>query len=419
MPSKKIFLMVSNRTITIDKENDDKVEDLATLVADTPHEPWIYPNTPHGLVLPMYEEDGYRFRVMVCGGVQKDNSSMSSNQCYSLEPEAPNAKWTRMPDMPRGRVMPDSVLLPDGTVLFTNGARWGIAGGNAGQAWYASGPWYDADLFNPATNTWTAGIGRSQVPRLYHSGAILLEDATVITTGSEMSNYQDVWGATEDTYGQVIGTVASPARADCWPMQEQNCTDPYETRVEHFTPPYLKTDAKRPVIKSAPASSGYNGTLVIEVDPSVKVGSVAFLRYTTTTHSTNTDQRFLGPKVLFNNGTHVIVRTPPSSAVAPPGNYHVFVVTVEGVPSVASRLLMRSTEPVRNDAIPAAAGSTTTTGAATSTGAGQTGTGSVTVTASSAPAPSSSTKSAAGVGAVRNAWVWVAVAALAGVVVVG
>jgi hypothetical protein len=44
----------------------------------------------------------------------------------------------------------------------------------------------NADLFDPATNTWSStnpgGAGKAQFPRLYHSVALLLPDATVATT---------------------------------------------------------------------------------------------------------------------------------------------------------------------------------------------------------------------------------------------
>ncbi|KAJ3105513.1 hypothetical protein HDU97_007992 [Phlyctochytrium planicorne] len=341
LPSKKVFLMVSNRTIFIDREESgDVINEVDPLVADGKHEPWIYPNTPNGFLLPMYEETGYKATVMVCGGVQRD--AFASPQCYSMNTDEPNPKWKQEPDMPRGRVMPDSVILPDGTILLTNGARWGVAGGNAGQAMYCAGPWFDTDLFDPQTRTWTASIGRTEVPRLYHSGAILLEDATVITTGSEMQNYADVWGTDEGN----VKKFDTPLKPECHPNKKADgsmgdpCTSPYEMRIEVFTPPYLSANLPRPVIKSAPQTASYNSTIAIALDPAVKITSISLLRYTTTTHSTNTDQRFLGPKVLFNNGTHAIFRIPPHGGIAPPGNYHLFVVSSDGVPSIGKRVLI-------------------------------------------------------------------------------
>ncbi|KAJ3105517.1 hypothetical protein HDU97_007996 [Phlyctochytrium planicorne] len=367
LPSKKIFLMVSNRTVTMDKENNDNLVDLDTLVADGKHEPWIYPNSPTGVILPMYESEGYKMTVMVCGGVQRDGA-LASPACWAIEPETTGSKWEQMPDMPRGRLMPDSVLLPDGTILFTNGARWGVAGGNAGEAKYAAGPWFDTDLYNPKTKTWTPNVGRSTVPRLYHSGAILLSDASVITTGSEMQNYVDYWGPEE---GNIV-VPAATLKPRCFPniksdeVNGDDCTSPYETRVERYAPPYMASGVSRPAIKTAPEKASHGSTIIIEVDPTVKVGSIALIRYTTVTHNTNTDQRFLGPNILFNNGTHIIFRIPASTGVAPPGNYHLFAVTADGVPSASKTVLIRAGD-ITTVEIPGGGGGGTTTGTVTTT----------------------------------------------------
>ncbi|KAI8850644.1 hypothetical protein BC829DRAFT_431720 [Chytridium lagenaria] len=381
LPSKKILVMVSNRTITIDKEDNDNTVEIDQLLADGNHEPWIYPNTPTAVLLPMYEETGYKAIVMVCGGVQRV-TTLASSQCYSLDADTAGAKWQREPDMPRGRLMPDSVLLPDGTILFTNGLRWGVAGGNAGQSQYAAGPVFETDLFNPVNRTWAPAVGTMRVPRLYHSGAILLEDASVVTMGSEMQNYQDVWGDAEVTDFSAVPfrKPEPPLKPDCWPSGQQACRDPYETRIERYIPPYMASTS-RPSILNAPTTVTHNSVIAIELSPSVPISSVSFIRYTTTTHSTNTDQRFLGPKVLFNNGTHVIFRVPPTSAIAPSGNYHLFVVTAEGVPSVARRVLIQR-GPATNVEVPSTEGPS--------------GTASVKVTTPTAGASTTTTRNAAG-----------------------
>lgn len=108
---------------------------------------------------------------------------------------------------------------------MTNGASWGQAGGNAGQSQYAAGPIHTTDLYNPITKTWTT-VGQSTVPRLYHSGALLLADGTVITTGSEEQNYADVWGS--DTN---IVMPKTPLKPNCWPLGNKSCSNPYEYRI--------------------------------------------------------------------------------------------------------------------------------------------------------------------------------------------
>jgi hypothetical protein len=163
----------------------------------------------------MYESEGYKATIQVCGG-SKLSSDDASNSCWAISPEDPAPEWKQQPDMPNARVMPDSVLLPDGTVLYLNGAKWGVAGGNAGQCQYAAGPVFLTDLYDPKTKKWTT-VGKSIVPRLYHSGAILLMDGSVISTGSEMQNYLDFWGAPEN-----IVKPLTPVNPQCWPNKVVN-----------------------------------------------------------------------------------------------------------------------------------------------------------------------------------------------------
>jgi hypothetical protein len=188
----------------------------------------IYSYTPVAFLLPMSEKNNYSATVMICGGA-KLSTHLASEACWSVTPDlgtpAAPATWKQLSNMPRGRLMPDTVLMPDGKVLMVNGARAGMAGGNAGQAQYAYGAWFETDMYDPATDTWTT-VGRSQVARLYHSGAILLEDATVITTGSEMANYLDIYGTPE---AELPPTP--PLRPECYPYGRELCTDAYEYRV--------------------------------------------------------------------------------------------------------------------------------------------------------------------------------------------
>ena len=87
--------------------------------------------------------------------------------------------------MPNARLMPDSVLLPDGKILYVNGLGWGQAGGNAGQVQYAQNPVYATDLYDPSSGQWTT-LAPATNKRLYHSGALLLSSGHVMTQGSDM-----------------------------------------------------------------------------------------------------------------------------------------------------------------------------------------------------------------------------------------
>ncbi|KAI8613783.1 hypothetical protein BC830DRAFT_1169966 [Chytriomyces sp. MP71] len=349
LPGGKIFMMVSNRTVLIDPSIDPGQNEANTVeIAPVPamdHQPWVYPHTPTGFLLPMKESENWAATVVICGGTLNSTKDASAD-CISLQPEVSGAQWKMLPKMPNARLMPDSVLLPDGTVLVTNGVGWGQAGGNAGDCQYASAPVFATDLYNPSTNTWTT-VGNSAIARMYHSGAILMEDASVITTGSEMANYLDFWGTqTAKGVGIEMVNITRGVKQQCWPSMSDDlplgdgCADPYQYSIEHFSPSYLSNNLPRPII--APTTDlkwTYGSTVGLTVS-GTPAASISLIRYTTTTHSTNTDQRLLIPTVLFANATYVVFKVPPNGNVAPPGNWHVFAMSKDGVPSVAQRVLM-------------------------------------------------------------------------------
>ncbi|KAJ3236287.1 hypothetical protein HDU81_010964 [Chytriomyces hyalinus] len=354
LPQGKIFMMVSNRTMIIDPSKDpgpagqeNNYEEVASIPA-MDHQPWIYPNTPTSFLLPLKESENWKATVVLCGGALKSSKDAASD-CISLTPEIPGSKWTPLPNMPHARLMPDAAILPDGTILLTNGAGWGQAGGNAGDCEFAAAPVFPTDLYNPSTNSWTT-VGTSTIPRLYHSGVVLLQDGSVITTGSEMQNYLDFWG-TPDAKGVGIEmvNVTRGVKQQCWPSVSDDkplgagCTDPYEYRFEQFKPAYLSGTA-RPVIVSAGLDGSkwtYGSTVGVQLSSTgAAIASVSLARYTTTTHSTNTDQRLIVPTVLFANSTYVVFKIPPNGNIAPPGNYHLFALSKDGTPSVAVRVLL-------------------------------------------------------------------------------
>ncbi|KAI9346265.1 hypothetical protein BDR26DRAFT_856177 [Obelidium mucronatum] len=348
LPGGKVFMMVSNRTVLIDPRIDPQGRELNTVdiaAATLPgldHAPWIYPHTPTSFMMPMKESTNYTAVVVICGG-SKQSSFLAAADCLSIQPEVAGAAWERLPDMPNARMMPEATLLPDGTVLLTNGMGWGQAGGNGGEAQYAAAPVFASDLYDPVSNKW-ATVGTSTVARSYHNGAILLADGSVITTGNEMANYLDFWG-NPTAIGPMtsFAALSGAARTECFPANPTGvCTSPYEMRIEQFTPAYLGSGKSRPALTPIPSGTKftYGSTVAIQLDPKgAPVTRITFIRYTTTTHSTNTDQRFIEPNVLFVNTTHAIVKIPPNGNIAPPGNWHIFGLSKDGVPSISQTVL--------------------------------------------------------------------------------
>jgi galactose oxidase len=186
-----------------------------------------------------------------------------------------------------------------------------------------------AFLYNPPTNTWST-LASNAVPRLYHSGAILLADGRVVSTGSEEQSYIDWVNQTPNCYNGGAN-AKFPA-----------CTSPFEMRMEVFEPPYLFLPVQRPVIVmgSVQATVKYatSFSITLATDAS-KIDAVSFVRYSTSTHSLNTDQRYVELVFTVVDAGTLKITSPTNSKIAPPGNWFLFV-SREGKPSVAATVLL-------------------------------------------------------------------------------
>lgn len=213
--------------------------------------------------------------------------------------------------------------------MSINGVAWGQAGGlYAGDARLAKDPVYHADLFDPkapAGRQWRT-LAQAKVSRLYHSTAILLETGEVLTAGTEFQNYVD---------------MVEPQASACFPVVPVICTNPFEYRLEVFTPPYLQTGKPRPVISTAPKTLTYRSSFMIKLGSSDVINKVSFVRYGSSTHNLNTDQRLIEVEILGQKGSDLYLKAPPSGSIAPPGNWMLFVLR-DGVPSIAKTIKLGS-----------------------------------------------------------------------------
>jgi len=118
---------------------------------------------------------------MICGGgAYQDVTAPTDPSCGVIAPEDANPTW-EMDAMPQGRGMVEGVLLPDGSVLWLNGCNRGAQGFEL-----ATDPTFAALLYEPtkALGTRWTQLASTNIPRLYHSVALLLLDGTVLVTGS-------------------------------------------------------------------------------------------------------------------------------------------------------------------------------------------------------------------------------------------
>ena len=117
---------------------------------------------------------------------------------------------------------------------------------------------------------------------------------------------------------------------------QQVANNPQDTHYDAqvFSPPYL-FKGPRPQITSAPDSVNYGDTFEIGTAQPEQIATISLVRLSSVTHSFNAGQRinFLPSQVA---GGTLTATAPPNANVCPPGHYMLFIVNLQGVPSVAT-----------------------------------------------------------------------------------
>jgi hypothetical protein len=182
-------------------------------------------------------------------------------------------------------------------------------------------PWVNADfatktaeLWIPHTEQWVE-LAEQQHERMYHSVAILLPDARVLTAGN----------------GYRTGLTN-------------------HRNAEIFSPPYLFW-GPRPVITSHPSSAiGYDDAFEVDVEytppasadetgtpaSSDSIARATLVRLGSVTHQFDMDQRLVELDITNRSGDTVTLLSPLNANIAPPGWYMLFLLADSGVPSEAA-----------------------------------------------------------------------------------
>ncbi|KAF2502931.1 putative galactose oxidase [Lophium mytilinum] len=283
--------------------------------ADLPGDFRTYPNTGGSVLLPLSSDSQWNPDVIICGGgAYQDITSPTDPSCGRIRPLDTNPSW-EMDSMPEGRGMVEGTLLPDGTVIFLNGCNKGAQGFGL-----AAGPTFEALIYDPAKSLgqrWTTGAS-TDIPRLYHSVALLLLDGTLMIAGS------------------------NPVEQ---PVLSSSPQIPFitEFRVEIYTPPYLQGDAakRRPtgvkLTSTTLQADGSSFGIQFNAPTNAKGVKVALYHGGFVTHSVH-----MGHRMAFLDSTgfkagasaqQLTVNMPPTRNIAPPGPYVVYVL-VDGVPAI-------------------------------------------------------------------------------------
>ena len=259
------------------------------------------------VLLPLTPANDYKPVVIIMGG---GNPATATTEIIDLSAGTP--QWVYGPSMSQARVEMNATILPNGKV---------VALGGSAQDENDSTASFNTDLYDPATNSFSTGAANSY-PRLYHSNALLLPDATVAIAGS------------------------NPARGT------------YEPHMEIYSPAYLFNPdgslATRPAITSvSPATLSYGAGFQVQTPDAANVNSVVLMRPGAPTHAFDMEQRLVG--LSFTAGSGLLnVTAPPNGNIAPPGYYMLFILNSAGVPSVATFVQLSASPPPPSDVPPTA-----------------------------------------------------------------
>ena len=257
-------------------------------------------------------------KIFTAGGSQDYTDSPAFTRAHLInidEPYRP-ASAERVQDMRYPRGFANAVVLPDGKILVTGGQKRSLVFTDTDSS-------LPAELFDPETKTFKT-LAEQQIPRNYHSVALLLADGTVFSGGGGLCYVGGGKGG-----------------------DDRNCN----RAVDHpngqiFSPPYLFNSdgsaATRPSIATVSAANARAGdSLTVRMGSTEAGVKFSLIRMGSATHSINTDQRRTALRDVTQSGSSWRVRLPNDTGVLLPGYYYLFAVNKAGVPSIAKTMQIR------------------------------------------------------------------------------
>ncbi len=229
-------------------------------------------------------------KVMIMGGARAGDSpeTETTNRTAIIDLDSSdNPSYVQGPNLKNATRYPSAVILPDDTVFQTGGSR-GYRG--------AGGDLHSAQIYNPATNSFTDAAS-PLVGRNYHSEAILLPDGRVATFGSD------------PLFGK------------------------FEMRIEIYSPSYLFR-GERPVISSGDTELVRGTKAGFSLPAGTNVKNVKLVRPSSVTHVTDVEQRSVD-LTYDRTASGVDVDIPANNGLLPTGWYMAYVTNDKNIPSVA------------------------------------------------------------------------------------
>ena len=174
-------------------------------------------------------------------------------------------------------------------------------------------------------------LGKSEIPRLYHSVSILLPSGEVLIAGSNPDVFYAPKGNVE--INTMYPRFWNNGKVSYLHQQQPRGVDhPTEYRVEIFAPPYMDA-ASRPTIKEIPKTINIGKSFNLTIDDPINAQEirVRLSHSGFVTHANGMGQRMVE---LTYQGSHntLSVQAPGGANLMPPGVYLIWVIA-DGVPS--------------------------------------------------------------------------------------
>ncbi|WP_078871663.1 kelch motif-containing protein [Streptomyces caatingaensis] len=250
--------------------------------------------TSMSVLLPPAQDQ--RYMVLGGGGVGEDKKSTARTRIVDLHTDRP--RFRDGPDLYAKARYPSSVILPDDTVLTTNGS-----GDYRGRS---DSNVLRAEIYDPRTNS-SHAVADPLVGRNYHSGALLLPDGRVMAFGSD-SLFRD---------------------------KDNTMPGVFQQQIDLYTPPYLFRDGRPAIRSTAPQVVKLGGRASYRVSSARPVAKARLIRPGSFTHVTNVEQRSIALEMRREGSSSVTVTLPKDPSLVPPGWYMLVVVDDQDTPSEA------------------------------------------------------------------------------------
>ncbi|MET7637729.1 kelch motif-containing protein [Streptomyces sp. NPDC005438] len=253
------------------------------------------------MTVPLPPAQDQKYMVVGGGGVGEDAKSTAKRRLVNLRDD--NPRFRDGPDLYEKARYPSSVILPDDTVLTTNGSG-DYRGRSASNI-------LKAEIYDPKSND-VKSAADPLVGRNYHSGGLLLPDGRVMTFGSD-SLFSD---------------------------KDNTKPGEFQQQIDLYTPPYLHQDGDRPqLLDSRGDGKGQTvrlgGTARFQSKDAARIKKMRLIRPGSFTHVTNIEQRSIALD-FRRTADGVSVTLPKDPSLVPPGWYMVNAVDKDGLPSEAT-----------------------------------------------------------------------------------